>query len=316
MGIFEIVLIIVAVLFAGGIADFFKRRVMHKHKYAVFTMDVEAFTDTECVSQSKTPVDVDMLDGFDEYIKILDRYGIKSTLFTVGKLAPKIADRLKKYIRNGHELALHSYEHIAPMTVSVESFREQTLKAKKMLGELFGREISGFRSPYFSIDGQRRDVLKELGFKYDSSHLGFLKARHTVDLDLNGFRKLRDGVFCDNGFYEFELSKQKVFGQGYTVSGGGYVRLGNWEFIKSLIKKYIKANDYYVFYLHPFELTHQKIPFLKDLKSYDKYYLKAGIASYVKHIEQIIQMLRKCGYTFVTFEELSEIMNEEARQTG
>ena len=59
-------------------------------KYAVFTMDVEAFTDTECVSYSGADIEVDLLDGFDEYIKILDKYGIKSTLFTVGMLAPKI----------------------------------------------------------------------------------------------------------------------------------------------------------------------------------------------------------------------------------
>lgn len=288
---------------------------MSRTKYAVFTMDVEAFTDTECVSYSSTPVDVDLLDGFDEYLKILDRYGIKSTLFTVGKLAPKIADRLRIHIGNGHELALHSYKHVAPMTISTEKFREQTLKAKQLLLDLFGKEVKGFRAPCFSINNERLEILKELGFKYDSSHLGFSKARHTVDIDLKNFKELRDGVFCENGFFEFGLSKQKIFGQPYPISGGGYVRLSNWEFIKSVIWQYIKSNDYYVFYLHPFELTTQKIPFLKDLKGYDKYYLKAGIASYGRHIEQIIKMLQKCGYTFVTFEQLSEIMSKETRQT-
>jgi len=286
---------------------------MNKTKYAVFTMDVEAFTDTECVSNSNTPVDVDLLDGFDEYIKILDRHGIKSTLFTVGKLAPKIADQLKPHIKNGHELALHSYNHVAPMNISVEKFREQTLKAKNLLLETFGKDVKGFRAPFFSIDNERLNVLKELGFKYDSSHLGFSKARHTVDIDLGGFKEVREGFFCENGFFEFGLSTQKIFGVPYPVSGGGYVRLSNWDFIKSIIWQYIKKNNNYVFYLHPFELTRQKIPFLKDLKAYDKYYLKAGITSYGRHIEQIIKMLKKCGYTFVTFEELTEILNKETR---
>ena len=54
-----------------------------------------------------------------------------------------------------------------------------------------------------------------------------------------------------------------------------------------------------------------KIPFIKDLKSYDKFYLSYGIRSYAGKIEKIIKMLKKCGYEFVTFEELSEIMSKE-----
>lgn len=284
---------------------------MNTTKYAVFTMDVEAFSDTGCVSTSGIKVDVDLLDGFDEYIKILDKYGIKSTLFTVGKLAPKISDKLKSHLKNGHRLALHSYEHIAPMDVSPFEFRERILKAKEEMSEMFSTEIEGFRAPHFSLDKERLDILRELGFKYDSSHLDFLKADHTVELDLSSFKELRNGIFHKNGFYEFGLSKQKVFGKPFPISGGGYVRLSNWDFVKTLIWQYIQRNNYYVFYLHPFELTHQKIPFLKDLKPHDKYYLKYGIASYGKHIEHIIKMLKKGGYTFVTFEELVEIMNKE-----
>lgn len=284
---------------------------MSNKKYAVFTMDVEAFADTECVNALNKDVDIDLLDGFDEYVCLLDKYGIKSTLFTVGELAPKIADKLKKHIKNGHDLALHSYKHIAPMNVSADIFRKQTLKAKELLENTFNTSVSGFRAPCFSIDRERLDILKELGFKYDSSHLDFGKARHTVKVDLSGFEKVRKTIFRRNGFYEFGLSRQEVFGQPYPISGGGYVRLGHWEFIKSLIKKYIKQNDFYVFYLHPFELTKRKIPFFKELKLYDKFYIRYGISSYEKKIEQIIKMLKKNGYQFVTFEELTNIMGKE-----
>ena len=285
---------------------------MFKEKYAVFTMDVEAFTDTECVSYSGSDVDIDLLDGFDEYIRILDKHGIKSTLFTVGSLAPKIADKLRSSIKNGHRLALHNHEHIAPMHMSLEDFRKEIGRAKQKLSEMFETEISGFRAPFFSMDSERLGILKELGFKYDSSHLGFSKARHTVDLELNNFQKLTDGIFKSDNFFEFELSKEKIFGAPYPISGGGYVRLGNWGFIKGLIRQYLQHNDYYVFYLHPFELSRQKIPFLKGLKAYDQYYLHCGINNYAGHIEQIILMLKKFGYTFVTFEELSEILSKKA----
>lgn len=288
---------------------------MNNKKYAVFTMDVEAFTDTECVSAAHTDISSDMLDGFDEYIKILDKHGIKSTLFTVGCLAPKIKDKIKKHIAVGHQLALHSYDHVAPMDISLEKFKEQTAKAKQMLDEMFDTEVKGYRAPCFSIDKSRLEVLQELGFTYDSSYLDYPKARHVVDLDLSDFTQLRDGMFKKDGFYEFGLSRHHVFGHRFPISGGGYVRLSNWGFVKALIKQYISRNNYYVFYLHPFELTKEKIPTIKNLKSYDKYYLNVGLRSYASKIESIIKMLKKRGYEFVTFEELTDIMNRDNEES-
>ena len=284
---------------------------MTRKKYAVFTMDVETLSDTDCISSAGIHVDNDMLDGFDEYMKILDRHGIKSTLFTVGDLAPRIVQQLRPHIANGHTLALHSFSHVAPMNVPLETFREKTRQAKQKLKDLFGVDIKGFRAPCFSIDKERLDVLRELGFSYDSSFLDFRQARHTVELDLRGFSKLRNGIFHKGDFYEFGLSKEKIFGSFFPISGGGYVRLSNWGFIKSLIRHYILENDYYVFYLHPFELTKQKIPFIKELKSYDKYYLRTGIGTYGNRVEQIILMLKNFGYEFVTFEQLTQIMNRD-----
>lgn len=284
---------------------------MSQKKYAVFTIDVERFADTECISSSGIRVTDDLMDGLDEYINMLNRHGIKATLFTVGDLAPKIADRLRGHIANGHRLALHSYSHVPPMSVSVEQFRENIQLAKKQMKDLLGVNVIGFRAPCFSIDKARLNVLQELGFQYDSSNLDFPAARHTVKLDLDDFQSLRHGIFRKQDFYEFSLCKEKIFGHTFPISGGGYVRLTNWSFIKNMIQRNIRRNDYYVFYLHPFELTKKKIPFFKELKSYDKYYIMHGISTYKRRIEQIIRMLKKSGYEFVTFEELVQIVDHE-----
>ncbi len=279
-------------------------------KYAVFTIDVEAFSDTECISNLDSPPDIDIVDGFERYMEILDRHGIKGTLFTVGTFAPKISDTIIKYSKKGHSIALHSYDHKAPMLQSLDDFREKTARAKNMLEDMFNTEVTGFRAPCFSMDNSRLEILRELGFKYDSSHLGF-PARHTADLDLSGFREYRRGVFENHGFYEFSMSAGRFFGKRFPVSGGGYVRLSNWNFISVLIRRFIRKNDYYVFYLHPFELTRKKIPFIRELKSYDKFYTQYGIKSYARKVERIIKMLKKCGYEFVTFEQLMSITERQ-----
>jgi len=145
---------------------------MEQKKYAVFTMDVEAFSDTECIKSAGIPVNSQLLDGFDEYIRILDSHGIKSTLFTLADLAPKMEDKLRACRENGHELALHGYHHTAPMAVSPAQFREDIFAAKQQMRAIFGEDVNGYRAPFFSMDSARLDVLRELGFTYDSSRLG------------------------------------------------------------------------------------------------------------------------------------------------
>ena len=76
----------------------------------------------------------------------------------------------------------------------------------------------------------------------------------------NAYRELRPGIFRKGDFYEFSLSCQRLFGQNYPISGGGYVRLSNWSFVLPLLRSYLREQDFYVFYLHPFELSRQRKP--------------------------------------------------------
>lgn len=85
-----------------------------RKKYAVFTMVVEEFTDTECVANSGQTVTCDMLDGLDEYIRLLEKHDIRATLFTVCQTACRHKERLQRYLARGHRIALHGLEHIPP----------------------------------------------------------------------------------------------------------------------------------------------------------------------------------------------------------
>ena len=274
-------------------------------KYAVFTMDVEAFADTECLSRAGMSFEEDMLDGMDAYLEILDRHGIKATMFSVCRTALQAKDRILNHLRRGHELALHSYDHRPLCQLSDEEFRSQTQMAKELMSEAFDTEISGYRAPCFGIDDTKLQILQELGFDYDSSHLGFSSARHTMPLDFHGFEQLRKGILRCKDFFEFGLTQNRLFGQDYPISGGGYVRLFNWGVMKKILKDYIKKNDFYVFYLHPFELSKQPVPRLPQLKLYDRFYLNYGIRSYHKKVEWIITLLTAAGFEFVTFRELA-----------
>lgn len=283
-----------------------------KRKLAVFTMDLETLSDTGCIRNSDLDIKQDMLDGLDEYISILDKYGIKATLFAMSDAALSVKDKLKEYIKNGHDLALHGKDHSAPITLSDDEFRYRISAAKKQLEAIFGVEIKGYRAPYFSLDNSRLDILDELGFTYDSSRFDFPKRDFATEIDVSSFKKIGDNVFSRAGFYEFGMPLAKFMGLRVPVTGGGYARMSNWSFFLSVLYQYLVRSNYYVFYLHPFEVSKMKMPSTPNLKGYDQYYLRAGIKSYPHKIETIIHILKKLGYEFVTFDQLTKELNENA----
>lgn len=280
-------------------------------KIAVFTMDLENLSDTGCIRESDLNLKETMLDGLDEYIKILDKFGIKATFFAMSDAAELVKERLKGYIASGHDLALHGYDHTAPIKMTDQEFGEKVLKAKKRLEELFGVSVKGYRAPYFSLDNSHLNVLKRLGFTYDSSRFDFPKRTYAANIDVSGFKKIDKNVFSHNGFYEFGLPCHNWMGMRIPVSGGGYVRMNNWGFITSILNRYLSGNRYYVFYLHPFEVSKEKMPQTPHLKGYDQYYLRAGVKEYPQKIERIIKMLKSKGYEFTTFSRLAEMLEKD-----
>lgn len=90
-------------------------------KYAVFTMDVEAFCDTECLKNKGLENYNQMFDGITNYMALLEKYDIKADFFVVANIADQIKDTLKKAVSKGHRIAIHGLSHTAPMLLSKET---------------------------------------------------------------------------------------------------------------------------------------------------------------------------------------------------
>lgn len=289
---------------------------MSGRKYAVFTMDMEDLADTGCFRDWGIRAPSHMLDGLDEYINLLEKHGIRSTLFAMCDAAERVQERLRSYLKRGHSLALHGGDHTAPMTLTDEEFRRRTAEAKARLEAQFGVAVRGYRAPYFSLDNRRLEVLPELGFTYDSSRFDFPKRDYAGQIDVAGFKRLAKEVFCREGFYEFGMPTHRFMGLRIPLSGGGYTRMSEFTFFCSILTQYLTKNNYYVFYLHPFELSKEPMPFIPGLRKRDQYYLHVGTrSSFAFKIECIIKILKKLGYEFVTFEELAEKIEKHGEKT-
>ena len=275
-------------------------------KYAYFSIDIERFSDTECVAKSGQKSNVDIMDGLDKYIELLDKHGIKATLFCLRDTAIKHKEQIRRHLLNGHRLALHGNRHTPPTSMDDATFAKEIKSAKQSLEQIFNTKILGYRAPFFALDNSKLRILKELGFKYDSSLINFSPARHTTIIDVNRFQKITDTVFVQDTFHEFGHATSNAMKIRFPLSGGGYIRLSNWFFSKFLLWRYIKKHDYYMFYLHPFELSKKKLPKIKKLKFYDKMYLGYGFRTLPFKINYIIKRLKKEGYSFTTFEQAVE----------
>lgn len=271
-------------------------------KYAVISMDVEDWY------HSYFPeMDVDrsesLLDGLDVALDIMDQKNIKGSFFVVGEIADQLADKIRGMDANGHDIGCHNWTHLRPVTMPVDEYKAQLLRAKEKLEDVLGHEVVGYRAPAFGIDNERFDAMRSCGFRFDSSKLKSQKSAKYGVLDLNGFEEIYPCIYRDGDFTEFEVSTQKI-GSMNMLLGGGYIRMLPWFFMKWMTRRYLKTGRPYVMYIHPIDLSRKPLPHVDGI-GLDRYLrTHVGRRGMVRRFRAVIRMLEDAGYEFVTFEQL------------
>jgi polysaccharide deacetylase family protein (PEP-CTERM system associated) len=284
---------------------------MISNKYAILSMDIEDWHHLDYLTGMKLDHTYSMLDGIDVFLDILDRHNIKSTFFVLGELCSKAGDYLKKIAVHNHEIACHGLSHQRPLTMDVKTFYNEISKAKKMISNLTGKEVIGYRAPCYSIDRLRLNAVMEAGFLYDSSKIDFGEHPLYGDLGISDFQKVKDGIYRLGDFFEFKLSTQKVLNKNIPVSGGGYIRILPWFVMQKIVSGYIKKADTYVLYIHPFELSKKSLPVVKDLSYLTNKRFRTGLGTVENKLDILITALKNNGFSFRTFFEVRSEINVE-----
>lgn len=278
-------------------------------KYAIITMDVEDWYHTY-FPEANVDRSISLLDGLDVALDIMKKDDIHGSFFVVGEIADKLADKLREMDKEGHDIAVHNCQHLRPVTMTPDEFRSQLLEAKRKIEEILGHQVHGYRAPSFGIDDERLDIVRECGFKYDSSKLKPQKSAKYGVLNLKGFKETVPCIHQNNGFTEFEVSTEKI-GDMNMLLGGGYIRMLPWFFMKHMTQKYLDSGKPYVMYIHPIDLSPKPMPKVDGI-SFDRYLrTHIGRRHMVWRFKKVIEMLKKSGYEFVTFEELLKIYPTE-----
>ncbi len=279
-------------------------------KYAVMSMDVEDWYHLYYFL-GKADTSYSMLDGFTNYVDLLNSYNIKTTFFVLSELAQSAKEKIQYAVSCGHEIACHGKTHIRPLDLSPEVFRQEITEAKEVLEEVAGKEVIGYRAPCYGIDDERYKIVQDVGFKYSSSKMNVTGHPLYGEIDLSSFEQKIKGIYTRDEMTEFALSTQKLLGKDIAVSGGGWIRLLPWSTVmKPLLKKYISQAQTYALYIHPFELSRVEMPKVPDSSFLSNIRARRGLGKVENRIKELIEMLKENGFEFDTFANIHKSIKE------
>jgi polysaccharide deacetylase family protein (PEP-CTERM system associated) len=105
-------------------------------------------------------------------LEFLAERDVLATFFVVGDVAERTPALVREIARHGHEIASHSHRHRPLPADDPRAFRRRITASKRLLEDLAGTPVLGFRAPLFSLvpaSAWALDVLVEAGFAYSSS---------------------------------------------------------------------------------------------------------------------------------------------------
>jgi polysaccharide deacetylase family protein (PEP-CTERM system associated) len=245
------------------------------------TVDVEDFFQVQafagCVERSSwdgMPRRVEA--NMDRILALFSEAGITATFFVLGWIAERHPGLIHRIVAQGHELASHGYAHIPVHEQTPEAFRSDIGRTKKLLEDIGGVPVRGYRAASFSIGASTLwalDVLAEAGYDYSSSIYPIVHDHYGMpDAPRFAFRS------GDSSILEFPMTTLPLLGRNLPCSGGGYFRLLPYAVSRWALRRVNKRDRRpCIFYFHPWEIDPDQ-PRLAaaPLKSRVRHYLNLG----------------------------------------
>jgi polysaccharide deacetylase family protein (PEP-CTERM system associated) len=183
---------------------------------------------------------------------LLSEAGATATFFTLGWIAERYPALVRRIVAAGHELASHGYGHQRVTELSPSEFLSDVVRTKRLLEDIGGVEVRGYRAPSFSIGKANLwafDCLAEASYSYSSS---VYPIRH----DHYGMREApRFAYQARDRLMEIPVTTARVLNANLPAGGGGYFRLLPYVVSRALIQRVNRRDGHSaVFYLHPWEL--------------------------------------------------------------
>lgn len=188
-------------------------------------------------------------------LDIFDEHAVRGTFFVLGWVAERYPDLVREIARRRHEIASHGYAHRLVYDQTPAAFRDDVRRAKRILEDVSGQQVLGYRAPSYSITPRSLwalDVLVEEGYRYDSSIFPIRHDRYGIAVSQ------REPYRIDRpqgSLVEFPGSTARVGPMNLPIAGGGYFRIFPYQWTHWGISRVNHLEQRaVVFYLHPWEI--------------------------------------------------------------
>ncbi|WP_291320431.1 XrtA system polysaccharide deacetylase [Desulfonatronospira sp.] len=198
---------------------------------------------------------------------------LQATFFVLGWLAHRMPSLVREISAAGHEVASHGYSHQLCLGQPASELRRDLERSKKVLEDILGSAVHGYRAPSFSISREVLALIREAGYSYDASYNSFALNSRYGRLSADVYRRKGIAMDLGEGFYELPLSNLRIWGRSLPCSGGGYFRLLPEMVFKRAVQRILATQDAYHFYIHPWEVDpgqpmQNQIPVLSRFRHY------------------------------------------------
>jgi polysaccharide deacetylase family protein (PEP-CTERM system associated) len=206
---------------------------------------------------------------------MLADHHVRATFFTLGWVAERYPQLVRSIVEGGHELASHGYGHERASDLNEVAFRQDITRSKRLLEDLSGAPVQGYRAPSFSIGTGNLwafDQLAEAGYEYSSS-IYPIKHDHYGMPDSPRFA-YRVGA----GLLEVPITTVRMGQRNLPSTGGGWFRLMPYSLSRWMLAHVNKHDgEAAIFYFHPWEIDvdQPRVPGI-DAKTRFRHYVNLG----------------------------------------
>lgn len=278
------------------------------------TIDVEDYFHVSAFEKAVDPGQWDSLPqralrNTNHVLDLLDKWGLRATFFTLGWVARRHPELVRRMSAAGHEVACHGYSHRRITTMNPRTFRDDVHRSRLLLQDLSGQPVNGYRAPSYTITQDTiwaLDVLIEEGFTYDSSIFpinhdiygmpGSQRFPHTINRDCGVIEEFPPTT------YQVEVMGKQV---NLPVAGGGYLRLLPASWVSGAFKRLNASGKPCVLYFHPWEIDPAQPRIRATLRSRFRHYL--NLATTESKLRHLFSTLRFATMSSVLFGTVSHV---------
>ena len=211
-------------------------------------------------------------NNVDRMLARFESHGAHATFFTLGWIAERYPAMIRRIVAAGHELASHGYGHQRASDLTRAEFEDDITRAKRILEDIGGVAVRGYRAPSFSIDKRNLwafDSLRDAGYVYSSSV-------YPVHHDHYGMPDAPRFPYASvEGLTEIPISTVRAGSRNIPIGGGGYFRLLPYAASRWAIARFNREERRpAIFYMHPWEIDpgQPRVPGV-DAKSRFRHYV-------------------------------------------